>query len=664
MLPALWRARVEPMPGYLLTAVEVDGEMRPRFDPMLDLARFAHRSVVFFYRAEAVLEGVVSAGGEKVGAEVRAELIEPGAWFPASQEMGGSIFEVVRAAAHPDDGHYRMVLPSGLWEITVQAGRMISSTPEKRLLRVELGSREEQSFGLLLAAERDSSVAESPPDMEIEITSPAGPPAAGAVVEVVHVDHDPPRLVARTVADAEGRVLVQQPEEGSYRIVAGHADFLEGERKVRWPDRARAPSPIRVRLAPGGEIHARSAYRDGTPVPGIQIDIERLDRPVASEIADAALETAKNRRAMMTDATGRTLTTGWYAGRYRITARHPRFGEESPFLLGMRGGALTQEAAIDLDDQGSVRIEVVFFGDLVAPTLRLVCADAGLLPLSSSVRVFDASGPLPELSNNGFARAAPLGGGAVVARDHVPLISDDDGLRLSIEPLRPGSYRVAVRPSGFTRWTWLGNTEDPLRALAVELAEGDQTNGPRRAGWGTIAVPCLPALDMVLVSQGRTISALRGLRAHVEARDRTGETLLAEQPNHRLVDGTLVVTGLPSGHQRLRFRAEDDHLLPDAVEEWEDALELYRGDWMEGELAVAGMGGVIELRGQWVAARLVFEGEAWPPVESSGGVLRIPSIPPGRYRVEACMDVACRSLGETWPDVQVVPAETVRLRAR
>ncbi len=400
LLPALWRAQVVPMSGYLLVGVEVDGEPRPRFDPMLDLERYAHRSVIFHSAGEALLEGVVSASDGKVSGEVRAELIEPGAWYEAANDRGGSIFEIVRAAVDPRDGQYRMVLPSGRWKITAHAGGMISSAPAERCLQLAPGDREVQNFDPLRAPAGPSAVDDAPPALEAVVTSPRGSPVAGATVELVRIEPDPPLLVAQAVADEAGKVDIPDPGEGRCRIVAGHADFLEAERVSRLAGDARPPRPVGLSLASGRAIHARASFRDGT---------------------------------------------------------------------------LAEEMIVELVDREAERVDVVFFGDLVAPSLGLACADAGLLPYSTSVRVFDGAGQLP---------------------------SD-----------------------------WLA------------------------------------------------------------------------------VDG--------------------------------------RGDWVEGDLVVAKLGGVIEIRGPWRAARLVSGGEPAMPVEAGGGGVRTPSIEPGWYQVDACVDRACRTTGET-----------------
>lgn len=250
-------------------------------------------------------------------------------------------------------------------------------------------------------------------------------------------------------------------------------------------------------------------------------------------------------------------------------------------------------------------------------------------------------------------------GHALAGRDDVTLRGATKN-RLDLGPVPEGRYGLAIRPSGFGRWTWVGDTEDRRRAVPMTVGSA-AVGGPT----ASVTVFCRPGVSLApSVRTGAPLPDLREVTVTASVLDEVEEHPIAEPPSATAARAHVDLEGLPLGRQRLVFSFEHPHLLPTPTVTWEAVLSLARGDWSVGTPEIDQVGGALEVKGPWPAVRVQPGVGPARIVVAAAGRFDVPSLPAGHYRVDTCADSECLTATPRWPAVAVGVGETVVLDGR
>ncbi|RMH17570.1 MAG: carboxypeptidase regulatory-like domain-containing protein [Acidobacteria bacterium] len=657
-----WLLSVEPPAGYLLVAVEHNGHASDRHQVRLDLAGDpGDHLVTWTYVAPARLTGVVEAeGGPLIPIEVSASLVEPGPWIDAARRLGGSRFERVSTLTDPTNGRYEMVLPDGRWRVAPSAANLAQSEPEERSVVLAPGDVGQADFYVRfdgrLAAEEGLALI-------VRVRRADGGPVEGAKVAVLPPPGGAGVALPLVAGETRRGGVAKLPglASGSYRLVAAHRDFVEGESLLRIEENR--PQRGEVELATGAEVWLE-ARDGGRPLPGVELAIERLGEAPAMTLDDDEIRAAKLRRVITSDQSGRASATGLYPGRHRLTAR----------LLGEAGVDGRIELAVEYGDEGFAPVLETELAEGTARlwarrvaaaslTLTAACDDGMRPPPTAAARVVPLETSAAFAGEDGaerLARASAADG--ILALDRLPFGGAGRD-RLRIGPLSPGVYRLALRPEGFTRWTWAFTATDPLRADDLQVLADDVVTD-----LGLFHLECAPAVDLrPRVLDGGPLPDLRA--AEVTARIlATGRDEELARPSIAQDEDAVRLRLLPTGRWRLVFTLRHPHFLPRPDLSFEATLELQRGGYQIGEPRIEAIGGALRLDCDDGVVRVrSLAGE--PPstsrqVPCTGERTLVPSLPPGPYRVDLCAGASCNPPRKRWPRVTVERGRTVELEFR
>ncbi len=652
LAPGMWEVSVEPRPGYLLVDVTHDRLTVDSHAVTLDLTVDPRDTyLTWTYTAPAEIYGsVVDLDGRQPSATIEASLVRPGPWIAAAERRGGSQVRTVTAIVDPKTGDYEMVVPDGDWAVRPTGETLIESDPEMVALTLVPGQSGRADFAVHHGGAPGSWLYVAVEDAERN-------PVRGARVEVYAADDTATATatpITRGVVEW-GVAQMPAPPLGDYLVVAGHPDYLEGS--VELPDYdpdAERPVAPEIVLRPGAIFRVRAADVEKRPVAGLETTIERLDEPPAARLRNPDVAAARARRTLRTDLGGRARAQGFYAGRYLLTARlHGTRGVTDLFLLRRAGGDFVRDLEVGAASGETIEIEVL---EVAAASLHaeLACGDAWPLPEAVSVRVVRATA---EVAVDRSGRSEPTAGVAL-ALDGV-LLSGKHRDVLQVGPLEPGAYRLAVRPSGFDRWTWAYETYDVRESFELPVATREH-QAERRIDLGSFELECGPAVDLLPeVLTGEPFPDLHRVEVAARVLDPEEEREIAP-PLLVVRDGDrLRLRGLPRGPQRLVFNFTHPHLLPAPTLEWHAAFELERGQLHELAPQVEALGGAIEVRAG--ATRAVLTGTDGGRREQplAQGKALLASLVPGVYRLEL------HGAGDgpplaVWPALEVRAGETVR----
>ncbi len=649
LVPGVWEVSVEPPPGYLLVGVERGREPVPGHRVRLDLVQEPESPyLTWTFAAPCRLEGAVTeAAGRSPAVTVEAALVEPGPWHEAALARGGSRFERVTAYPDPFTGRYEMVLPDGAWSVRPVGEWLLESEPETVDLALAPGEAGRADFTVRLGGSRAALFTVTVVGGVRWARLPQAPVAVFAL--------DDPTTALRTgTTGASGSVSLPALEEGSYRVAAGHEDFLEG--RLELPDydpKAHDRPRPRVVLPSGARIRLEARGPDDRPLAGAELTVERLGGAPETLLQDADFLAAKTGRTAATDRSGRTTLPGFYPGTYRARVRPGgQRGGHGLIRLGLRGQTLLKELEFEVRGEETVDLEARM-QPAARLTASLVCADGWALPDAASARVFEAAAPVSEIrAGDGADESAAL---AVAG---VPLTGRGRDT-LEIGPLEQGVYRLAIRPAGFDRWTWAFGTRDPAEATEVQVTVEDR-KALGEVDLGVFEVECAPAVDLLpAVATGDPFPDLGDVRAAARVLDPEAGHEISRPPALTERAGRFRVRGLPRGRQRLEVTLTHPHFLPGPSLTWPIDLELERGQFREVVAEVEALGGAIRLAAPVGAAALHGPWDEPRRLPLEDGQVTFPSLVPGRYRLELFHDA-----GEpirVWPELDVRAGETLLL---
>jgi protocatechuate 3,4-dioxygenase beta subunit len=646
LVPGRWELSLEPPRGYLLQDLEVDGRSLGGSRARLELGRDSPvRHVTWHYAAPAALHGTVTWLGEAVGATVIARLVEPGLWIDAAEERGGSVYDSLRAGVDPRDGKFELELPDGLWTVTVEGRWIESAEPEAHEVRLAPGEDRRLDF----VVRSDPEGGGKP--LRVRVVDPEGERVDAAVVEVWRGDVDPrdSEPAGRGIAQAFGYARIRGVAGDDLRIAAAHPRWVEGRvDPATFDPEEEDPPPVTVRLRPGARVHGFATGEDREPVEGVGLVLERQDDEPAVWIDDeyllARIATPEGR----SDATGHAWIRGVWPGRYK--ARGKPLGPRT-FVRFRDGRRVVEEVELALVDGQDAELELLV---LPAASFRgtLACGRAIALPGSASIVAVPAELSPEEHDEQELLDAAAL------RLDDVPL---SGRLRDTFHagPLEADAYRLALRPTGWDRWTWLPGTERPREAATIQAVLGEPVD------LGSVDVDCGPAILVApLAARDVPLPDLTGARVRgplgtVVLDDEAREVRRAKVDARR---GRVFLRDLPEGEAVLELSLIHPYFLPSPELALVAEGTLERGRTLTLAPPLSGVGGALRLlSSQGVAARITDAAGGRRLVALTGGVAEFPSLVPGPFDAALCGDAECSAVLAEWSGVEVRRLETTVL---
>jgi hypothetical protein len=653
--PGRWEAELVIPPGYLLVDLVWNGESLPghvaRFDVREDMRK---QNLSFFLSTPSLVTGKVT--DESGGCPVRivATLEVPGPWIAAATQRGGSSFQVVphQEWVPNEICVYRLWLPDGTWSVAPQGDSLVTSEPATA--EVAIGPGETRNLDFQLTTRDKDGPGKTRP-LVVSVRSPEGLRLIGATVEVWPPGEEKPAsgpLKSGTTERLFGAASFRGLAAGSYRIAAGSADFLEATAMVEAYDpKAKEGTGVSVTLRDGAKLHALALDEKDRPVQGVELRYERLAPLPETALADEGVAAKKRLGTALSDATGHALVSGLYSGDYRVEARMTGEQSATRFVLARQGNAKPShsiEVRLTEGERSDVDLRVLPAASLSG---GLSCSDRGTMPPKVSYRIFPAGSPV-----EGLWREKSLEKGAVMAPDGV-LLRGEAADRFLLGPLPRGEYVLAARPDGQSYWSWASNELAPDRATVFPVAELASQDA------GLVEIECGPLI--AVVPEVLSKEALPDLRAgSVRATLHTAR----EEGRKRTVSPDVEVHAeraflrrLPEGKFRAAVSLEHPYLIPPVISVSEKELDLTRGSLAEIHLTFDRVGGLVEVRGDGVAARLTRDQDRAVVRQFVGGVARFPGTPPGTYRVEMCGTPDCSAVTRAWDQVAVVAGKTTFL---
>ncbi len=647
-----WTARVDPVPGYLLTGVEVNRTVFPNDVAEFDLPVGTQAWYVNFeFAGQAHIGGRVTFERESFGMSVVANLVEGGPWLAAAQTRGGSKYDRVSARPIYPTYEYEMVVPSGFWTVRPEATGLESADPPEVQVQLEAGDYEIIDFVV------DGTHRGGGKWARIRVEDPDGRRVREARVEVWPTDPDVRE--EQPIAEAEtgwGDANVYGLAEGELLFVAGKPGFVEAAETLEPPHPTKGR--VRLRLGRGATIHAVAVDEDDEPAPDVDVVLARDDDFVSllanREVAGwAAHPTGK------TDGSGHLWLRGVYPGRYVLSGTFENRDETMFFAEFRNKGDTTWIREMEKEYRGTetdeIEIRLAPAGVLRA---TLHCSDGTELPPEADLLVLD-----------GLRTYEPetwWDEGVLKIRSFVLEGQRRDSFHIG--PLDPGAYSLLVRPDGHNRWTWAIGTETADEATVLTVAAGDPTD------LGAIAIDCNPAIavrpippegvrlpDLVATGIYDPIAELTGVLKIDDGERALGHgRLVAEPPRVQFRD-------LPEGQIRSTVTVWNPLFLPDPALSVAINATLERGRTVETSAAVEGIGGAIEIDLSQVqepehpvrAIRVepIRESDSEPVepwlVGVDGTSVIVPSLPEGSYDFDLCFDVECSSRVPLWRDVPI-----------
>jgi hypothetical protein len=303
--------------------------------------------------------------------------------------------------------------------------------------------------------------------------------------------------------------------------------------------------------------------------------------------------------------------------------------------------------ALELRFDGEEKVKLLVRAEpAVTLTSRLACTDGRELPIDAELRL---CGPTERLVT--FGEGAPC---REVHRVKRVALGGRQRDRLEVGALPAGTAVIAIRPSGFDRWTFTPGTEKPREAGPVALQPGDPVE------LGLVEIDCAPSARVVAALPGG--SAPPDLTEAVvdAAIDRDG-TVDWVRRIERLPD-VVVLRDLPEAALAIDVALRHPFLVPGVLRPDPTPVRWTAGRGAEIRIAVpATVGGVVEIESSAPAARLVAAEQRGPATPGDGTRVRIVSIPTGRYRAELCGDPACTTATGTTDEFEIGAATVVRV---
>lgn len=620
-----------PLPGYLV-----------RFDVNDDLR---DQNIAWYLHAPSLFTGTVLDEERACGGRVVATLRTPGTFLAAAQERGGSSYAVVTSQFHRNGCVYELWLPDGTWELRAERGGPAV------VAAIAPGESQRHDF---VVPSREPEARNRTQPLIVVVASESGRPIGNAVVEVRKSGTPPVDDPLRETTEERGLrgAAFEGLPKGSYRVAAGHAEFLENAIDV--PDfdpDASEPTVVRLALREGARI--RALAREGEQhVSDVELHVTRLDALPEMELMAPAIRAGKQAQTVRTDATGYADVKGLYGGSYRLTARMTGELAARRFVRVRAEEARSAAEAAELTLTEGERTEVAL---AVVPAAalsgRLQCSDHGSLPPRVALRVLEAAGELDPWSD------PKLGSGCVLATDDFTLTGRAHDV-FAAGPLPAGTYVLAVQPEGSEYWSFPPNQLVPEGAFSYRAEETSTLET------GANAIECGPvALLTPVLASAEAVPDLRpsSVRAFVRTkRDETTRDLDQVVETHAQ---RAFVRRLEEGEQVLGVEWEHPYLIPARVVVPPEKHEFLRGKLVRVAIPFERVGGLVELIGDGLAGRLTSLDDGRQVVAAAAnGTARFPGTIPGAYRAEMCRDAACAQAMALRERIEVAAAATLSVR--
>lgn len=642
-----WLAHLAGPAGARIVMVELDDAELTTPDVPLDLvAPSSDRFVTWTLSAPCRVSGKVTSNLARPGVAIEATLVRPGTWSDSALCRARNCAPPATVSLSPI-GEYAFELPSGTWRIAPFGESLLECRPPLIDASCEDGEDRRADFDVL---EKEADGAKAV--LVVRVLGEGDRPVSDVPVEVWpstgNLEADRPIAMETTGRSFAPAMFTRLPA-GSYLLRARSPGYRMAVSELpAFDPEARAPRMVTIRLDRGATIDALAMDEKGQPVRGVGLDLKRIDAPRAGD--DPVSRLAEPDEAISVppseDQTGHVVVSGLVAGTYDVTPVLSG-AAASTAAIGIGAGEETPQPSVvvSLNDQErkelSVRVRKA-----ASLAGRLMCADGGLLPSQADVCVVG----LPRDGEDEAYREACL-------KPVLPLapitLSGDRRDAFLVGPLTPGSFRLGLRPRGYTNWTWVFGTPDGAQAALVQVDGNDAVE------LGTIPVLCGPAVAIrPTVLSGDPLPDLTSavVVAELTRKTRKGAVERLKAPAERDRD-RIVLRELPPGEWTLDVTMSHPFFVPAIPLHLSIPVELERGMQIRADVEVAFVGGAIVIEAPSGSARLTGPDGVMRVTEAKDGTIAIDGVAPGSYRVELCEDAACARVVRRWDEVRVVRGE-------
>jgi hypothetical protein len=649
-----WIAHLSGPPGARVVNAELDGSELTTPDVPIELiAPSSDRFVTWTISAPCVVRGTVTSTRKPPAVTMGATLVTPGPWG-ASRLCRATHCAGTPSAPVLPNGSYAIEVPSGAWRIAPAGLTLLESNPPSVDVTCGEGQYVSADFDV-----RETEPGAGPKTvLVVRVDDPDGRPVPGVAVEVWPQSGN---LEAAAPIAEESTGLFLQPAAfaklaaGSYLLRVRRSGYRTAV--LALPDldpEARAPRSVTVRLDRGATIDALVTDDKDRPVTGVALIVKRMDEPPGSDDPAARLAEPDAEVSVppSMDQTAHVVVTGLAAGTYDVT----------PVLTGAIASAAVTSVAVG-DGPGTKHV-VVGLGDhdilelivRVRPaaslTGRLVCADAGLLPYQADTCLLGHPDEDEDEATRKTCRSPLIATGSIT-------LSGDRRDVFRVGPLTPGSYRLGLRPRGYTAFTWALGTPEGAQAAVVQI------NGTDAADLGTIPVFCGPAVELlptVLSHDPPPDLSLATVEAELTRTSPNGKIERRVVPAERDRD-RVVLRELPEGEWTLDATISHRFFVPPAPVHLSVPVKLERGVLSRAGVAIASVGGAVVIDGATGTARVLAPDGTARVETAKDGTIAINGVAAGFYDVEMCEDSRCARVLRRWEAVQVIRGQKVVLAA-
>jgi len=640
-----WLAHLAGPAGARIVMVELDGGELTTVDVPIELvAPSSDRFVTWTLSPPCRVRGRVTTNtGERPRVAIQATLVAPGPWGASALCRATTCAPPSTTPVDPT-GNYVIELPSGTWRIAPTGESLLESNPPFVELSCGEGQNVRADFDI---REKDSGVG----------------PKAVLVVRVLGADDRPLPGVPVEVWPSTGNLEVSRPiatettdgymglanftklSAGGYLLRARSPGYRIAVEAVSGLDpEASAPRHVTIRLDRGATIDALATDEKDRPVTGVGLKVKRIVASPASD--DPATRLAESDVELSVppskDQTGHVVVTGLAGGTYDVTPVLSG-AAASTAVIGIVAGEGTAEKSVvlrlDEHDRKEVSVRVRPAASLAG---HLVCADGGLLPKQADACVLG----LPSGDEDDATREAcksPVIPSATVT------LSGDRQDAFVVGPLTPGSFRLALRPRGYTSWTWVLGTPDGAQAAVV------QVNGSDAVELGTIPVLCGPAVELrptVLSRDPLPDLTLAVVSAQLTRTSPEGKVERRVVPAERSRE-RVAIRELSEGEWTLDVTMSHPFFVPALPVRLSVPVKLERGVQLRAGVQIVAVGGAVAIDASAGTARLSGPDGLTRLESAKDGRIAIDGVAPGAYRVELCEDVSCARILRRWDAVQV-----------
>lgn len=646
-----WVAHLAGPAGARIVMVELDGGELTTVDVLIDLvAPSSDRFVTWTLSPPCRVRGRVTTNtGKPPRIAIQATLVTPGSWGVSALCRATTCAPPATASVDPT-GNYVIELPSGTWRLAPTGTSLLESDPPFGELSCGEGQDVRADFTI-----REKDGGEEPNVLVVGVVGDDDRPVPEVPVEVwpSRGNLDVSRPIATETTDRSlGIAKFTKLSAGSYLLRARSPGYRIAVVAVSSLDpEASAPRHVTIRLDRGATIDALATDEKDRPVAGVGLKVKRI---VASPASDdpatrLALSDVEFSVPPSKDQTGHVLVTGLSAGPYDVTPVLSG-AAASTAVISIVAGEGSAEKSVVLRLEEHERKEVsVRVRPAASLSGHLVCTDGGTLPRQADACLLG----LPAGDEDAARDACrhPVKPSASVT------LSGDRQDAFLVGPLTPGSFRLALRPRGYTNWTWVLGTPDGAQAAVV------QVNGNDNVELGTIPVLCGPSVEFrptVLSRDPLPDLTLAVVSAELTRKSTEGKIERRVVPAERSRE-RVVIRELPEGEWTLSLSMSHPFFLPALPVRLSVPFKLERGVQVRAGVEIVSVGGAVLVDAPAGVARLTDPDGVKRLEPAKDGRVAIDGVAPGAYRVEMCEDDACARVIRRWDGVRVVRGAKVVL---